>query len=256
MPLDNSPPWQAVRAADGVTLTGEVADEASHARMVAAARKALKPLAVADQLKVGAGSAALEGMAGTAFGHLARLDRGIASVVAGRYTLTGIARSAADREALQATAGDLPAGFALARLDIAPPAASEEVFDGERPTGLASPRNGKADDLKRIRGIGPQNEGRLHGLGIWHFDQIAGWTADNALWVGSYLAFPGRIEREDWVGQAKLLAAGAETEFSKRVAKGLVATSRDDGTQGTANVEALTPLRATNGAPPKDMGKR
>ncbi len=66
--LDGSAPWQAVRAADGVTLTGEVADEASRARMVAAARKTLKPLAVTDQLRIGAGSTALETMAGTAFG--------------------------------------------------------------------------------------------------------------------------------------------------------------------------------------------
>ncbi len=254
--LDSSPPWQAVRTADGVTVTGEAASEDSRARMIVAARKALKPLTVTDQLRVGAGTPALETMAGTAFGHLAKLDRGIASVVGGRYTLTGVARTAADRAALVSGTGALPAGFSLARLEIAPPAATDQVFDGERPQGLAGPRDGKADDLKRIRGIGPQNEGRLHGLGIWHFDQVAAWTPDNALWVGSYLAFPGRIEREDWVGQAKLLAAGADTEFSKRVAKGLVATSRDDGTLGSANVDTVAPRRKVEGAPPKETGKR
>ncbi|WP_218823402.1 hypothetical protein [Inquilinus limosus] len=103
--------------------------------------------------------------------------------------------------------------------------------------GLAAPRGGKADDLKRIKGIGPQNEGRLHGLGIWHFDQIAAWTKANVDWVGSFLAFPGRIEREDWVGQARQLAGGLETEFSKRVDAGLVETSRDDGSKGQRNVE-------------------
>ncbi len=250
VPLDQSPPWQAVRTADGVTLTGEAADEASRARMLKEAQKALKPLSVADQLKVGAGSAALEGMATVALGHLAKLDRGIASVVAGRYTLTGIARSAGDRDALQAAAGDLPSGFALARVDIAPPAANGEDFDGERPQGLAAPRDGRGDDLKRIRGIGPQNEGRLHGLGIWHFDQIAGWTADNALWVGSYLAFPGRIEREDWVSQAKQLAAGAETEFSNGWRR---ASSRHRGTTdaGCGECRSRGQLRAAAGAAPK-----
>ena len=114
---------------------------------------------------------------------------------------------------------------------------SEEGFEGAKPVGLAGPRAGKHDDLKRIRGIGKQNEGRLHGLGIWHFDQIAGWSADEVKWVGGYLAFPGRIEREEWVSQAKVLATGGDTEFSKRADAGKVATSRDDsGDDGQANV--------------------
>lgn len=127
----------------------------------------------------------------------------------------------------------------------------EPVHAGTKPMGLEAARDGKADDLKRIRGIGPQNEGRLHALGIWHFDQIAGWSAEEVQWVGSYLAFPGRIEREDWVGQAKLLATGADTEFSKRVAKGLVPTSADDGDKGQDNVAKLDkPVKP----PPKKKG--
>ena len=98
-------------------------------------------------------------------------------------------------------------------------------------------RDNRADDLKRIRGIGPQNEGRLHGLGIWHFDQIAGWTPENVRWVGSYLAFPGRIDRENWLDQAKALASGGDTDFSKRMRAGKVATSRDDGSQGQLNID-------------------
>ncbi|WP_343716535.1 hypothetical protein, partial [Inquilinus sp.] len=93
--------------------------------------------------------------------------------------------------------------------------AEEDGHPGAKPLGLAAPRGGKADDLKRIKGIGPQNEGRLHGLGIWHFDQIAAWTGANVDWVGSFLAFPGRIEREGWVSQASRLARGVETECSK-----------------------------------------
>jgi predicted flap endonuclease-1-like 5' DNA nuclease len=112
----------------------------------------------------------------------------------------------------------------------------EDAIAGARPFGLEGPRGGKADDLKLIRGIGRQNEGRLHALGIWHFDQIAAWTPDNALWVGSYLAFPGRIERESWITQASALAAGQETEFASRVKRGEVQTSRDDGSLGQSNV--------------------
>ncbi|MDX5369017.1 MAG: NADH-quinone oxidoreductase subunit E, partial [Alphaproteobacteria bacterium] len=41
------------------------------------------------------------------------------------------------------------------------------------------------------------------------------------------LKFKGRIERDDWIGQAKVLAEGGETEFSKRVEKGDVPSSKD-----------------------------
>jgi predicted flap endonuclease-1-like 5' DNA nuclease len=115
----------------------------------------------------------------------------------------------------------------------------EAKHAGRRPYGLAAPLGGQPDDLKRIRGIGPQNEGRLHGLGIWHFTQIRAWSAENVKWVGSYLAFAGRIDREKWVDQARELAAGHETEFSRRVAAGKVATSKDDGSHGQGNVQIV-----------------
>jgi NADH-quinone oxidoreductase subunit E len=82
---------------------------------------------------------------------------------------------------------------------------------GSRPPALEPPEAG-SDDLKLIKGIGPQNEARLNALGIHRLDQIAAWTAAEAQWVGSYLAFPGRIEREDWIGQAKALIAGTNPQ--------------------------------------------
>ena len=87
---------------------------------------------------------------------------------------------------------------------------------GTQPQGLTAARGGKADDLKKISGVGPKIEGILNELGIFHFDQIAAWTADEVAWVDVRLKFKGRIEREDWIGQAKILAGGGETEFSKR----------------------------------------
>ncbi len=119
------------------------------------------------------------------------------------------------------------------------PVEGEAAHAGKRPAGFVSPRGGKADDLKLIRGIGPQNEGRLHALGIWHFAQIAAWTHDNVLWVGSYLAFPGRIDREEWIAQAKVLASGGTTQFAARVERGEVPTSHDDGSHGQHNVAHL-----------------
>ena len=102
---------------------------------------------------------------------------------------------------------------------------------GRRPLGLAAPRGKAADDLKQISGIGRQNEQKLHALGIFHFDQIAAWTPENVAWAGSYLAFPGRIDRENWVAQAKTLAAGLKTDFAKRVEQGLVPTSMNEPTK-------------------------
>ncbi|NPU10501.1 cell envelope biogenesis protein TolA [Bradyrhizobium sp. 83002] len=124
---------------------------------------------------------------------------------------------------------------------LMPAVENEEAHAGSRPLGLASPRGGQADDLKMIKGIGKQNEARLHGLGIWHFAQIAAWSPEHAKWVGSYLAFAGRIEREQWISQAKELASGGSTEFARRVEAGLVKSSLDDGSHGQDNVEVVQP---------------
>ena len=94
-------------------------------------------------------------------------------------------------------------------------AAADAMARGSKPAGLEAPRPNVTEDLKLISGVGPQNEAKLHALGIWHFDQIAAWSEKEALWVGGYLAFPGRIEREDWIGQAKILAAGGDTDHSR-----------------------------------------
>jgi predicted flap endonuclease-1-like 5' DNA nuclease len=110
--------------------------------------------------------------------------------------------------------GDHEAAALRAGLPAQAAAVDEEArHEGRRPYGLKSPLHNQADDLQRIRGIGPKNESRLHALGIWHFDQIAAWSRENVLWVGSYLAFPGRIDREKWIAQAKDLSAGRDSGF-------------------------------------------
>ena len=92
-----------------------------------------------------------------------------------------------------------------------------------RPVAMATPHHGGPDDLKRIKGVGPKLEELLHTFGIFHFSQIAGWGAPEIAWMDSNLeGFAGRVTRDDWVGQAKLLASGGETDFSKRVDKGEV----------------------------------
>lgn len=92
---------------------------------------------------------------------------------------------------------------------------------GSRPEGLDGPRGGTADDLKRIKGVGPAMEKLCNSLGFYHFDQVASWKADEVAWVDANLkGFKGRVTRDDWVEQAQLLASGGETEFSKKVDEG------------------------------------
>lgn len=60
------------------------------------------------------------------------------------------------------------------------------------------------DDLKMIKGIGPSLESQLNALGIYRFDQIAGFSDENLVWVDAKLStFKGRCFRDDWIGQAK-----------------------------------------------------
>jgi NADH-quinone oxidoreductase subunit E len=92
---------------------------------------------------------------------------------------------------------------------------------GSRPAALGGPREGKADDLKKIKGVGPKLERLCNELGFYHFDQIASWTEAEVAWVDDNLkGFKGRVSRDNWVGQAKILTGGGETEFSSRVDKG------------------------------------
>ncbi len=87
--------------------------------------------------------------------------------------------------------------------------ASEKVDPKEknRPSKMRKPA--KPDDLKLISGVGPKIEGILNGLGIYKFEQIAKWKKAERDWVDGYLKFKGRIDRDNWVKQAKALAKGA-----------------------------------------------
>lgn len=118
-------------------------------------------------------------------------------------------------------AGDKPAAAAKAKAKAKPAASDAPAGAGTRPEALSAPKGGKADDLKQIKGVGPKLEILCNELGFYHFDQIAGWGADEVTWVDQNLkGFKGRVSRDNWVEQARVLAAGGETEFSKRVAKG------------------------------------
>lgn len=115
----------------------------------------------------------------------------------------------------------------------AAPVAAMATGKMERPKGIASARGGKADNLQRISGVGPKNEGILNNLGVYHFDQIAAWTPEQITWVDDHLRFNGRIQREEWIRQASLLAAGKEAEFTKEFGTGGLKNKKGETQSGT-----------------------
>jgi len=90
---------------------------------------------------------------------------------------------------------------------IEPAAAAPRAFAAGRTT----------DDLMMIKGIGPQIDALLRSLGFERFEQIAGWMPEDIERVDASLGeFKGRIIRDEWIAQARLLAAGDLAAFNQR----------------------------------------
>lgn len=97
-----------------------------------------------------------------------------------------------------------PAPAKAAPQPAEPAAAGGAAGDGTRPKGLLSAAPSSPDDLKLIKGIGPGLESKLNALGVFTFEQIAGFDEANLVWIDENLtAFKGRCFRDDWVGQAR-----------------------------------------------------
>ena len=98
-----------------------------------------------------------------------------------------------------------------------PAAVADLPAEGKKPAALGAARDGKADDLKKIEGIGPALEKLCHELGIFHYDQIAGWGADEIAWMdGNLKGFKGRVTRDKWVAQAKIIVEQGLEVFLER----------------------------------------
>ncbi|REJ69325.1 MAG: NADH-quinone oxidoreductase subunit NuoE [Proteobacteria bacterium] len=111
-----------------------------------------------------------------------------------------------------------PKAKAAAKPKAAPKSVEKATVAAKKPRTMKAPRKAGADDLKMIKGVGPKLETMLNELGFYHFDQIAGWSAAEVAWVNDNLTgFKGRVSRDNWVEQARKLASGQETEFSKSV---------------------------------------
>lgn len=92
-----------------------------------------------------------------------------------------------------------------------PEAAAAE--DGEtravKPATLRDSAPAEPDDLKAIKGVGPKLEAELNAIGLYTYEQIAGLTPENLVWIDDNLtSFKGRSVRDDWVGQAAELMKG------------------------------------------------
>ncbi|MDT8856158.1 NADH:ubiquinone oxidoreductase [Paracoccaceae bacterium Fryx2] len=150
-------------------------------------------------------------------------------VIGLRWGEPGMAPPAPVVPAAEPATAPVPAASTPARAApaaMAPAAVTAAAATGapaRKPEGLSMAREGKADDLKEIKGIGPKLEVLCHSLGFYHFDQIAHWTPEEIAWVDDNLeGFNGRVTRDDWVEQAKILAAGGKTEHSAGVRAGRI----------------------------------
>jgi len=114
------------------------------------------------------------------------------------------------REALVAASAGAVEHQEVTAAPIASAAATPASGMAGTPPATAG-EGGTADDLQQIRGIGPKIAGILKELGIERFEQIAGWTPENIDWVNAHLRFKGRVEREEWIPQAKALMAARDT---------------------------------------------
>lgn len=92
--------------------------------------------------------------------------------------------------------------------EVHPSEAVLAELEGKQPEQMDKPSSG-GDDLTAITGVGPRIAEVLNGLGIWTYQQIAGWLPENETWIENHLSFKGRVSRENWVGQAKDLVEAA-----------------------------------------------
>ena len=125
---------------------------------------------------------------------------------------------------MQPAAG-VPAGGATTEPAATAPAATPAPTPTPAPASAsATPASASApaggDDLTRIKGLGPKLSATLRGMGVTTFAQIAAWDDAEIDRVDAQMGrFQGRIRRDDWVGQAAMLATGDEAGFADRFGK-------------------------------------
>jgi predicted flap endonuclease-1-like 5' DNA nuclease len=122
-------------------------------------------------------------------------------------------------EELVRTGGLTPATATVAAVVARQEAQAPKPADEDKPELFEQPRDGRADDLKMVSGVGPKLEQKLNSLGIWHWAQIASWTPKEIEWVNTAIGFRGRIEREKWVSQAIALLERGQPSTLERASE-------------------------------------
>lgn len=123
--------------------------------------------------------------------------------------VTEILEAGADASGIKAAIGagsvSAPAMAAAAPKAAAPKAAAPEAAAPKAETPKAEAPAG-GDDLKKLPGVGPAMEKKLHDAGIKSFSQIAAWTTEQANAMDAKLGLKGKVQKDDWIAQAKVLA--------------------------------------------------
>lgn len=106
-------------------------------------------------------------------------------------------------------------------------------------------RTGDKNDLTAIEGIGPFLEKKLNDAGVFTYADIAAWDAEKIAEITTKISFfEGRIEKDDWVGQAKKLIDETPEEFA---ASSTIAEARSLELEETHVVPALNDLKLIMG---------
>jgi predicted flap endonuclease-1-like 5' DNA nuclease len=148
---------------------------------------------------------------------------GAALIIASIWWLIGSSRTrspeAVTRDGVEKEISPVIMGMGAAPADVPPaveavpaPVAPAPPVAAPAPApapAVAATDDGPADDLTRMKGVGPKVAALLNELGVTRFAQIAGWSDDDIARIDTHLgAFRGRAVRDRWVEQARLLAAG------------------------------------------------
>lgn len=125
-------------------------------------------------------------------------------------TEVALARQKADSAAAATTPQTAPA----------PPAEPQSELETPPAPDAASEAAADAEELSQIKGIGPKLRAQLAAMGVTSIAEIAAWTEDDIDRIDAQLGrFSGRIRRDDWVEQARLLLSGDRAAYEAKFGK-------------------------------------
>lgn len=164
-------------------------------------RQYLTTVKIMDILTTGADASGVKAAlgAGSAIGAIAAAAP--AEAAAPKAEAAPAEAAPAEAPAAETPAAEAPAADA--------PASDAPAVEAERPDNLLDAPQGEADDLTRIKGVGPGLNEKLNSNGVYHFWQIAAWGPAEIAFMDDQLSFKGRIERDNWIAQATEFAAEA-----------------------------------------------